>query len=228
MAAGPGHGVGKDPGETEPGQVVRGHHLDPEAHQVAQLGGLEAARADHRDALRVEHWPVHPGQLRAAQAEQGGQGHAVRVAGGGGFGHVGVQVGVDPHQARGLAQGLADAAPGAGGDAVVAAQDHQPVAPGRRLADRRRQPAQVAAQPGQTAGSGRNVFGRRGNLNPFDGTNPAAGATHRPGHAEMRQSGRAGRQVVLGRLRAAQTTGGVDQDHLEHVVPRDPGGRMDW
>lgn len=55
------------------------------------------------------------------------------VAAGAAGGGVGVQVGVDPDQAGGAAQGAADALPGGGGEGMIAPQHQRAVGPGDDL-----------------------------------------------------------------------------------------------
>ena len=69
---------------------------------------------------------VEVGEGLEAKAEQGGEGHAVDVAGGRGFGSVDVGVGVDPEDADFLAAAAVElgyAGDGTGGNGVVAAED---------------------------------------------------------------------------------------------------------
>ena len=64
--------------------------------------------------------------------EQAGQRHAVDGTGIGGFRRMAVEMRVDPEQPRRLAEMTCEAAPGADGDRVIAADDHRKAVVGQR------------------------------------------------------------------------------------------------
>ena len=132
IAAGDRQRIAEDGRKPAGAHLVHGEHAHAERGEQGLLLRLPGACADDAGARGVERGARNAGERLMAGAKQRRQRHAVDVAGVGGGVGVAVEMGVDPDQARGASAPAADAAPGAGGDRMVAAEHERKGAFGQR------------------------------------------------------------------------------------------------
>ncbi len=98
----PGQRVAHDGMNPVPVDFRHGVHPDAQVGQVFPLPILEAPDPHQRNVLRVDlgAGSSHARELLRPEAEEGGQRHAVDIAGRRGLGDVDVAVGVDPEHAE--------------------------------------------------------------------------------------------------------------------------------